>query len=272
MNVKDQVAVVTGGGGGIGEGICLCLAKEGAHVVVSDINMELAEAVSAKVKKIGRKAVAVKTDVRFEEQCQALIQRTIDEMGRLDILVCSAGTAAAHLMNASQDGMNVENIPVEAWDLTMDVNLKGVFLCSRAAISHFKKQKKGKIINISSDAGRRGGTLLPAYSASKAGVINLSQSLALQLAPYNINVNSICPELIWTPLWEDGIKRMIEIRPEFKGAPPEDAFKSMVETQTPLRRAQTPEDMGNLVCFLASDLARKITGQAINLDGGAQLN
>lgn len=272
MNLKDQVAVVTGGGGGIGEGICLCLAEEGADVVVSDINEELAEAVSEKIKEIGRKAIAVKTDVRFEDQCKELIERAIREMGRLDILVCGAGTAAAHLMSPSEDGMNVENIPVEAWDLTIDVNLKGVFLCNRAVIPYFKEQKRGKIINISSDAGRRGGTLLPVYGASKAGVISLTQSIALQLASYNINVNSICPGLIWTPLWEDGIKRLIEVRPELKGTPPEDAFKLMVDNQIPLKRAQTPEDIGKLVCFLTSDLASEITGQAINLDGGAQLN
>ena len=272
MNLADQVAVVTGGGGGIGEGICLCLAKAGAHVVVSDINLELAKAVSDKVERIGRKAIAVKTDVRYEEQCQELIQQTIDKLGRLDILVCSAGTAAAHLLTTSEEGMNIENIPIEAWNLTIDVNLKGVYLCSKAAIPHFKKQRSGKIINISSDAGRKGGTLLPIYAASKAGVISLSQSLALQLAPFSINVNSICPGLIWTPLWEDGLKRMVELRPELKGVPPEDAFKAMVATGTPLQRAQTPEDMGNLVCFLASDLAKEITGQAINVDGGSQMN
>jgi len=272
MDLQDRVAVVTGGGGGIGEGVCLCLAREGAHVVVSDIKQDLAQNVSAKVIEAGRKSLAVKTDVSREDECEALIDTAIREMGRLDILVCSAGTAGVQFMASSENATDVENIPLEVWNMTMDVNLKGVFLTNRAAIPHFKQQKSGKIINISSDAGRKGGTTLPVYGASKAGVINLSQSIALQTAPFNINVNTICPGLIWTPLWAEGIKRLLEMRSEPVDVSPEEAWNLMVNTSTPLGRPQTPEDIGNLAVFLASDRAKEITGQAFNVDGGIQLN
>jgi NAD(P)-dependent dehydrogenase (short-subunit alcohol dehydrogenase family) len=272
MLLKGQVAIVTGGGGGIGEGISLCLAKAGVNVVVSDINEALAKNVATKVEEMGRQALAIKTDVRSEAQCQAMVALTLEQMGRLDILVCSAGTAGTQFMPVSENAANLENIPLEVWDITMGVNLKGLFLSNRAVIPHFKKQNKGKIINISSDAGRQGGELLPIYSASKAGVINLSQSIAIQLAPYNVNVNTICPGFIWTPLWAEGMDFMTKARPEMKDVVPEDAWKAIVDTVTPFKRAQTAEDIGNLAVFLASDLSREITGQAINVDGGFRLN
>jgi NAD(P)-dependent dehydrogenase (short-subunit alcohol dehydrogenase family) len=272
MNLDDQVAVVTGGGGGIGEGISLCLARAGADVVVSDVNEELAREVAGRVEQAGKRSLAVRTDVRHEGECQALIETTLERMGRMDILVCSAGTAAVQFMVPSERATDIENLPLEVWDLTIDVNLKGVFLCNRAAAPHFKKQRRGRIINISSDAGRRGGELLPVYAASKAGVINLSQSIAMQLAPYGVNVNSICPGLIWTPLWAEGVDLMVKSRPELANVRPDDLFNLMVQNQIPLKRAQTPEDIGDLVVFLASERASEITGQAINVDGGAQLN
>ena len=272
MNLEDRVAVVTGGGGGIGEGICLCLARAGAHVVVSDVQEELARTVAATVEGLGRRTLAVRTDVRSESECRRLVERTLGAMGRLDILVCAAGTAGTRFMSPSANGADVENIPLEVWDVTMDVNLKGVFLCNRAVIPHFKERTRGQIIHISSDAGRRGGPMLPVYGASKAGVISLSQSIALQLAPHGINVNPIGPGIIWTPLWAEGIELMVKSRPELQGVKPEDAFRFMVETVIPFKRPQTPEDIGNMAVFLASDLAKEITGQAFNVDGGAQLN
>jgi meso-butanediol dehydrogenase/(S,S)-butanediol dehydrogenase/diacetyl reductase len=272
MNLDDQVAVVTGGGGGIGEGICLCLARAGADVVVSDVRQDLARAAAARVEEIGRKSLAVTTDVRSEDECRALVDTTLEEMGRLDILVCCAGTAGVESMVPSENAMDLETIPLEVWDLTIDVNLKGVFLCNRAVIPHFKKQRRGKIINISSVAGRRGRELLPVYAASKAGVINFSQSAAIQLAPYNINVNTICPGLIWTPLWADGVDFMLQAKPELKDVPPEAAFNVMVQGASLFKRPQTPEDIGQLAVFLASEAAKEITGQAMNVDGGSEFN
>jgi len=248
------------------------MARAGADVVVSDIREELAREVAAKIEGLGRRAVALKTDVTDEGECQALIDTALQELGRLDILVCSAGTAGIEFMSPMEDAMAIENIPLETWDRTIDVNLKGVFLCVRAVIPHFKKQQRGKIINISSAAGRDGREMLPIYGASKAGVINLSQGIALQLAPHNINVNTICPGLIWTPMWAGGIDFMRRARPELKDVPPDVAFNLMVQNSVPLKRPQTAEDMGELAVFLASDAAKEITGQAVNVDGGMQRN
>ncbi|MBW2053847.1 MAG: SDR family oxidoreductase, partial [Deltaproteobacteria bacterium] len=241
MRLEDQVVVVTGGGGGLGEGIALCLAKAGAHVVVSDIKQDLAENVAAKVRDSGRKALAIQTDVRRADECQSLIDTALKEMDRLDILVCSAGVSGTSEMPTQDEPMAIENLTEEAWDLTIDVNMKGVFLCNRAVIPHFKKEKKGKIVNISSVAGRKGSAMLPFYSASKAGVINFTQSVATQLAPYHINVNTVCPGIIWTPMWAEGIKRMIEFVPEFKGMNPEQAFNIMAQTSIPFQKPQTTE-------------------------------
>src|SRR4030042_6257617 len=216
MRLKDQVAVVTGGGGGLGEGICLCLARSGAHVVVSDIKLALAEKVASKIKERGRKALALQTDVRMAKECQTLVQRSLKEMGRIDILVCGAGVSGFVYRRESKEPPILETISEDDWNLTIDVTLKGVFLCNQAVASYFKQQKKGKIINISSIGGRRGADWLPHYSASKAGVIVLSQAVAIQLAPYNVNVNTICPGYVWTPMSVVAGKVMSKTYPQFK--------------------------------------------------------
>jgi NAD(P)-dependent dehydrogenase (short-subunit alcohol dehydrogenase family) len=273
MRLKDQVAVVTGGGGGLGEGICLCLAREGAHLVVSDVKLELAINVAKKVEQMGRKAFAVQTDVRIADQCQALIDTAISKMGKLDILVCCAGVGRDVSRGIeAESSLTIENISESDWDMTIDVNLKGVFLCNKAAVPYFKEQKKGKIVNISSIAGRQGVDVLTPYAASKAGVISLSQSFALHLAPYGVNVNTVCPGIIWTPMWADGVEMFSKSHPLFKGMDPKQIFDVMVQSQIPTKRAQLPEDIGNAVVFLASDEAREITGQALNVCGGMKMN
>ncbi len=272
MRLKDRVAIVTGGGGGLGEGICLCLAREGADVVVSDVKLAQAEEVATKVKEIGRKSLAIQTDVRTARESQNLVDKALREMGRIDILVCGAGVGGFVYRGDSDEPPILEAISEEEWDVTMDVNLKGVFLCNRAVAPYFKEQKKGKIINISSIAGRKGIDWIPHYSASKAGVIVLTQAIALQLAPYNVNVNSVCPGVIWTPMWEKGAKVLSQSYPPFKGMNPREVFEAVVQNMIPLRRPQTPEAIGSTVAFLASDEAKEITGQSINVDGGAILS
>ena len=271
MRLKDKVAIVTGGGGGLGEGISLCFAREGAHVVVSDVNAELAEKVAAEVKEKGRKSLAMQTDVRSPAQVEELVEKTIAEMGALDILVCSHGVSGmTHREHDPDEPITLEGITEDDWDLTLDVNLKGVFLCNRAATPHFKKQNGGKIINVSSVGGRRGNPQLFAYSISKAGVIALSQALAQQLAPYNVNVNTICPGIIYTPMWQAGAELLAKMDPRFKDLDisGKDALDFMVQMVIPFKRMQTPEDIGNTAVFLASDEAKEITGQAINVCGG----
>ncbi len=272
MRLKDRVAIVTGGGGGLGEGICLCLAKEGAHIVVSDIQLNLAEKMAAKVKQLGRKALAVQTDVRVAAQCKDLMDKTLKEMGRIDILVCNAGVAGIESLVESGKSPVLENIPEEDWDRTIDVNLKGVFLCNRAIAPYFKEQKRGKIINIASIGGRRATAFIPHYCASKAGVIVLTQGVALQLAPYGVNVNTVCPGFIWTPMWEKLATMLSKSHAPFKGMSLEEVFKARVQGATPMGKPQTAEGIGNAVVFLASEEANEITGQALNVDGGTVLN
>lgn len=269
MRLADQVAVVTGGGGGIGEGICRCLAAEGAHVVVSDLDENAAQKTASRVAEMGRKSLAVTTDVRFSEQCQSLVRETLGEMGRLDILVCCAGVMGYENRLKGDLSLEIENVPEEDWNLTMDVNLKGVFFCMQAVIPHFKEQKRGKIINVSSVAGRKGIAFLAPYAASKAGVISLTQSVAQYLAPFNVNVNAVCPGIIWTPMWEEGVRVLTG---DAEDVDRDSVFQSIVETEIAFKRPQYPEDMGNAVVFLASDEAREITGQSLNVCGGMRFN
>lgn len=269
MRLKDKVAVVTGGGGGIGEGICLRLAGEGADVVVSDININTAEKVAEKIRGKQRKALAIETDVSRPDQCRALVENALEEMERLDILVCCAGIMGFAHRKGKSWSLAIEDIPEEDWDMTLDINLKGVFLCNQAVIPHFKAQQSGKIVNVASIAGRQGVTFLTPYAASKAGVISLSQSMAQYLAPFNVNVNTICPGIIWTPMWEEGVQVLTQGGPdEIRQA----LFEDIVQNQIAFKRVQYPEDMGNAVVFLVSDEAREITGQALNVCGGMRFN
>ena len=275
MRLKDKVAIVTGGGGGLGEGIALCMAKEGADVVVSDVKPDLAEKVAAEVKKVGRKSLAVQTDVRNLSQVEELVAKTIGELGAIDIFVCSHGVSGmTHREHDPDEPITLEGITEEDWDLTLDVNLKGVFLCNRAVTPHFKEKGGGKIINVSSVGGRKGNPSLFAYSISKAAVIALTQALAQQLADYNVNVNTICPGIIYTPMWQEGAKLLAKMDPRFKDLDisPKDALDFMVQMAIPFKRMQTAEDIGNAAVFLASDEAKEITGQALNVCGGMAFN
>jgi NAD(P)-dependent dehydrogenase (short-subunit alcohol dehydrogenase family) len=270
MRLEGKVAIVTGGGSGIGAGICLCMAKEGAHVVVSDINLPAAKETADKITAIGPRAFALQTDVRELEDCERLIRTSLKEMGRIDVLVCCAGIPGYSAVKEYTEGMTqIENVSESDWNMTIDTNLKGVFLCNRAVAPYFKREKRGKIINIASIAGRRGADWIPHYSASKAGVIVLGQAIAAQLGPYNVNVNTVCPGNVWTPMSIVAGKIMTKMYPAFKDKDPKEIFDEVIRTRVPLRRAPTLEAVGHAVVFLASDEASDITGQAINVDGGA---
>lgn len=268
MRLKDRVAIVTGGGSGIGAGICACMAKEGADVIVSDIDLASAEKVVEEICALNRKALAIRTDVRQDRECKDLMERTLREMKKIDILVCCAGVPGYSKKTYEEGVAQIENISEEDWNLTIDTNLKGVFLCNRAVAPYFKKKRKGKIINVASIAGRRGVDWIPHYSASKAGVIILSQAIAAQLGPYDVNVNTICPGNVWTPMSIVAGEVMAKTYPMFKDMNPAEIFNEVIRTRVPLRRPPALEAVGHAAVFLASDEAKDITGQAINVDGG----
>ena len=265
MDVSGKTAVVTGSGRGIGRGISLALARNGADVVVTDVIVENAESVADEVRAHGRRALALSLDVSSQESVDAMTAQALAEFGAIDILVNNAGVVGAQAWE-ERDTPNEED-----WNLIYEVNLKGVARVTDAVTPHMRGRRYGKIINIASIAGRRGSTRNPPYNASKAAVINLTQSQSQLLAPHNINVNAICPGLLWTPMWQR-IALRGTMTPNPEGKSPRELFEEYVKTGTPLGREQTPDDIGNLAAFLASEAARNITGQSINVDGGLTMN
>ena len=247
--MKDKIAIVTGAGQGIGRAIALSLAEHGAHVAVIDINSEAAQRVAAEIQGLGQRAAALTADVADEQQVRAMVDAAASFFGRIDILVNNAGIV--------QTGPLTE-ISAAAWDKVMAVNLKGVFLCCKAVFPIMMAQRSGKIINIASVAGKRGGGLLgnSCYAASKGGVIAFTKALAREGGPYNINVNAVTPALTDTEM-TSGLT--MEQR--------EAIIKMM-----PLGRAGRPQDIANAVCFLASDYAAFITGEIMDVDGGLMLD
>ena len=245
MRLKKQVAIVTGAGQGIGRAVALTLAREGATVVVNDIDLEKAEKVAEEIKSQGGQALPVQADVSVGDEVNNLVEKTLDSYKRVDILVNNAGVAK---MTRFLELTEAE------WDRTMNINIKGQFLCSKAVIAHMIKQKRGKIVNIASLAAHIGAPGLAAYGASKGGVVQLTKALAVELGKYNIMVNAVSPGLTLTDL----IKSAVKDRPDFiEGI-----------DRIPLRRAAEPEDIANVVLFLASSESDYITGQVIIVDGG----
>ena len=214
MKLQGQVAIVAGGGQGIGEGIVRCLAEEGADIAVVDINGDIAREMAEQVGKMGPKALPVTADLTEEKQVNKAVKDTVDFFGRVDILVNSVGGASAEtLMNMMQHVASLENVEElpqymwsspDIWDRYYELNLKSHVMLSHAVTPYFLKQRSGKIVNISSDAGRMPEPALMPYAAMKAGDISITWSLARALAPYNITVNCVCPGFIYTPLWERG--------------------------------------------------------------------
>jgi meso-butanediol dehydrogenase/(S,S)-butanediol dehydrogenase/diacetyl reductase len=257
--LDSKTAFVTGSGRGIGRGIALELAKAGANVVIADINEGDASHVVAEIEAIDGRAIALKIDVTDENSIKLCTDQALAQFQRIEILVNNAGVM--------QRGLN-ENTTTADLDLCYQVNLKGVWSVSRALIPHFKANREGKIINISSVAGRRGSKGAGPYCASKAAVISLTQALAGELGSYGINVNAVCPGTVRTPLWELTQKMLSGSDGEHQI---DQLFKVAVAS-APLRRPITPEDIGHAVVFLVSERARNITGQALNVCGGVMMN
>ncbi len=243
MILRNKVAIVTGAGQGIGRAIALKLAEKGADVVVSDIKAQTAQATARDAQALGRRALAVTADVSQRREVEDMVATTLTEFGQVDIMVNNAGIArSATLLKLTE----------EAWDEVLDVNLKGIFYTTRAVAKLMIDARYGKIINISSIYGRTGTIGDSNYVASKAGVIGFTKSVARELARYNINVNAILPGMINTPLLQ-GI--------------PDEYLHPMIK-EIPLRRVGTPEEVGHVAAFLASDEASYITGATIEVTGG----
>lgn len=267
IDLSGKTAVVTGGASGIGRGICWVLADQGANVIVADIDKERAQLVVDEIIALGRTSAILLLDVTNRNSTELGAAQAMEQFGRIDILVNNAGVVGA-------PGWWDRKIPSdEDWSAVLNINLMGVVYMSQAVEPYLKEQNYGKIINIASIAARQGGPSIPHYNASKAAVVSWTQSHALQLAPYNINVNAICPGLLWTPLFEHLIDRPGYMENEsLAGLTGRSRFEKTVELTIPMGKEQTPEDIGKTAAFLASDDATNITGQAINVDGGRRMN
>ncbi len=247
-DLKNKVIVITGARRGMGKADALLFAEKGAKVVVSDISQEDCQAVVDEIEKKGGEALAVKCDVSKKEEVDNLFKKTIEKFGRVDVLVNNAGICQFKPFI---------DLTEEEWDRTLNINLKGYFLCAQAAAKEMVKQKSGVIVNIASVAmGQLGVGLsnIVHYCASKGGIAAMTEALALELAPYNIRVNAIAPGMIETPMI-DSVKQDSK------------AMEEMLD-RIPLRRVGKPEEIADLVVFLASDKSSYITGSIVVIDGG----
>jgi meso-butanediol dehydrogenase/(S,S)-butanediol dehydrogenase/diacetyl reductase len=260
MDLKGATAIVTGGARGIGRGIAYELAKEGVRVAIADLPATAAdrEETVAEIRRLGSDALAIDVDVREFAQCQAMAQRTIDAWGQVDILVNNAGVIRIGPVIAFSE---------EDWDLVLDVNLKGTFLCTKAVAPHMMQRRRGRIINLSSIAGKRGSAITSAYCASKFGIIGFTQSMAAELAGADITVNAICPGEVDTHMWRDILSPAIA---SATGVTVAEAFDAFIKQRVPLGRPQTAEDMGQAAVYLCK--ADNVTGIALNVNGGTEMH
>lgn len=245
MKLKNKTAIVTGAGRGIGRAIALELAQQGANVVVSDINLKDIQAVCAEIIETGGTAIAVKCDVSKKSDIDTMMKRTIQTYKKLDILINNAGVVIMKpfLQMTEKD-----------WDFILDINLKGVFLCTSAATKKMMKQGSGKIVSIASIAGKVGFDNTSAYCASKAAIINLTRELALELSPHNINVNAIAPGVIETPMTAGMLQ--------------DKKSKAGLMAGIPIGRVGQPEDIAKAAAYLVSEDASFVTGHTLVVDGG----
>jgi len=243
MRLKGKVALITGGARGIGQAIAMTFAREGADVVVADVNLEIAQKTASEIESLGRKALALEMDVTNYDLVEAGINKILDKMGKVDILVNNAGITKDNL---------VLRMSQAEWDAVINVNLKGTFNCIKAVSRPMVKQRSGRIISIASIIGLMGNPGQANYAASKAGIIALTKTIAKELASRNINANAVAPGFIQT---------------EMTAKLSEDVKQRMLEA-IPLAKLGAPQDVANLCLFLASDESSYITGQTITIDGG----
>ena len=243
MNLNGKIALVTGAAQGIGRDIALGLAADGADVAICDVNLEAAQKTAADIEAKGRKSMAVKANVAASADVTAMIDQVVEKFGRIDILVNNAGITRDGLILRMKD---------EDWDLVLSINLKGAFLCTKAALKHMTKQRAGTIINIASIVGAMGNAGQANYVASKAGLIGLTKTIAREYANRNVTANAVAPGFIDTAMTQALT----------------DQVRADLAKQIPLGRLGSSEDVANAVRFLASPSAAYITGQVVHVNGG----
>lgn len=254
---EGQCVVVTGGNQGIGYAMAERFAKEGAHIVVASIESNVTDAARKLAKATGAKVEPVICDVTRIDQVKALYDKAEEVFGPVDVSIQNAGVITI---------AKVEDMTEKEWDLVLDVNTKGVFLCCQEAIRRMRASGKGgRLINTASGQARDGFIYTPHYAASKMGVVGITQSLAKEVALDSITVNAICPGIIVTEMWDYNDKIWGEMLGDYK---PGELINEWVEQKIPMKRAGTGKDVAGLVAFLASKDADYITGQTINVDGG----
>ena len=250
----DQVVLITGAAKGIGKASALRFAQEGAHIVCLDICLEANKAVASECSEIGAESIALFCDVTSAENVKTAINVVLEKWGRLDVLVTSAGIYT---------GSPLTNVPLQQWQHTIDTNLTGVFLTNQAVAPTMMKQKSGSIINISSMAGKTSWPASAEYSASKSGVIGLTRSVAMELAPYGATANALCPGNTLTDMVR-GVAEKVGALDKMTG----EEWLEMRANDCPMKRLAEPWEIAGVIAFLASEDSRYLTGQAIEVDGG----
>lgn len=263
MKLKDKIALITGSAQGIGRAIAIAMAREGANVILTDINEEkLRETYEEDIETIYKNnnstGCFLRLDVTDEKQVEETIAKVLEQFGRVDILVNNAGVLSSH---------PIVELEEKEWDRIVDTNLKGTFLVTKWVLKEMMKQRKGQIVNIASNCGITGQKYLSHYVSSKHGVIGFTQTSALEAAEYNVMVNAVCPGPVDTKLhhWD------LELQSKIRGIPKEDLLREEIRT-IPLRKLAQPEEICRLVVFLASDDNTHITGEAINISGGLEFH
>lgn len=259
MKLKDRVAIVTGAGQGIGRVISLALARNGADVVIAEVNKETAEKVAKEVRALGRRGLAVSCNVADEESVVNMVQTAVKELGKVDILVNNVGIRGPVA--------NVVDMDLKGWNDTLAANLTGTMLCCREVLKDMIPRKTGVIISISSDMGRRGYAARSPYVCTKWAQIALTQTLALEVAEHNIRVNCICPGTVEGPRTQS----LIDQESERLGISKEEIHQILV-AESAMKRFVKPEEIAAAVVFLASDEASAITGQSLNVCCGTAFN
>ena len=280
MSLEGRVALVSAAGRGIGQAIAVALAKAGANVVVNSYGEDTTANTVRMVEAEGVKALPFVGDITKVPVIQACVDAALAEFGQVDILVNNVGAGPKDAIEPTEEGpLGAEGA---LWDALYAQNLRPAVLMTEALIPVFKEQGRGNVVNISSIAGKHplSDKMLqlfthPSYGAMKAALISHTQTMAELLGPKNINVNAVCPGIVWTDAWRGNAERAVEMVPEFKDQDPREWFEGIARgdypryfDRTPLRREQTVEDIGNAVVFLASDAAANITGQSLMVDGG----